>query len=115
VKYQLHPEAALEHEEQVAYYEARASGLGGRSKGFLSASYFANLTAPSRFWPLPIIVDVRATGLHGFNTHQPLPMKGHQAFLLAKHADNRRGVAQVLPVYSRSMASMMSALSVCGN
>lgn len=30
MNYQLHPEAALEHEEQAAYYETRASGLGSR-------------------------------------------------------------------------------------
>ena len=30
MKVWLHPEAALEHEEQVAYYEARAVGLGRR-------------------------------------------------------------------------------------
>ena len=28
--YRLHPEAALEHERQVAYYEERSSGLGRR-------------------------------------------------------------------------------------
>jgi len=94
VKYQLHPEAALEHEEQVAYYEARASGVAALSKGFLSASYFASLAAPSRFWQLPIILGVRAIGPHGSNTHQPLPMQGRQAFFLAKHAGKRRGVAQ---------------------
>jgi toxin ParE1/3/4 len=30
VNYQLHPDAALEHEEQVAYYEDRRVGLGTR-------------------------------------------------------------------------------------
>jgi hypothetical protein len=30
VNYALHPEAALEHEEQVAYYEQRSAGLGRR-------------------------------------------------------------------------------------
>jgi plasmid stabilization system protein ParE len=30
VNYLLHPEAALEHEEQVAYYEERRRGLGQR-------------------------------------------------------------------------------------
>ncbi|MGH9624096.1 MAG: type II toxin-antitoxin system RelE/ParE family toxin [Bryobacteraceae bacterium] len=34
----LHPEAALEHEEQAAYYEARANGLGrGYNAAFRSA------------------------------------------------------------------------------
>ena len=28
--YRLHPEAALEHERQVAYYEERSTGLGRR-------------------------------------------------------------------------------------
>ncbi len=82
MKYQLHPEAALEHEEQVADYEARASGLAALAqKGFLSASYFASLAAPSRFWQLPIIAGVRAIGPHGSNTHQPLPMQGRQLAL----------------------------------
>ena len=30
MKYLLHPEAALEHEEQVSYYEERRRGLGRR-------------------------------------------------------------------------------------
>jgi toxin ParE1/3/4 len=30
VNYRLHPDAALEHEEQVAYYEERRAGLGRR-------------------------------------------------------------------------------------
>jgi len=30
VNYRLHPDAALEHERQVAYYEERRTGLGGR-------------------------------------------------------------------------------------
>jgi toxin ParE1/3/4 len=30
VNYRLHPDAALEHEDQVAYYEERRAGLGRR-------------------------------------------------------------------------------------
>ena len=30
MKYALHPEAALEHEEQITYYEERRRGLGAR-------------------------------------------------------------------------------------
>jgi toxin ParE1/3/4 len=30
VNYRLHPDAALEHEEQIAYYEERRAGLGRR-------------------------------------------------------------------------------------
>jgi hypothetical protein len=30
VTFRLHPEAALEHERQVAYYEERSTGLGRR-------------------------------------------------------------------------------------
>jgi len=30
VNYRLHPDAALEHEDQIAYYEERRAGLGRR-------------------------------------------------------------------------------------
>jgi toxin ParE1/3/4 len=30
VSYRLHPDAALEHEDQIAYYEERRAGLGRR-------------------------------------------------------------------------------------
>ena len=30
MNYRFHPEAAREHEEQAAYYEAQAAGLGAR-------------------------------------------------------------------------------------
>ncbi len=30
MNYRLHPDAALEHEEQIAYYEERRAGLGRR-------------------------------------------------------------------------------------
>jgi hypothetical protein len=48
VSYVLHPEAALEHEEQVAYYEARSRGLGRRYHAAFRASLLRAGEAPHR-------------------------------------------------------------------
>jgi hypothetical protein len=49
VKYELHPEAALEHEEQISYYEARAVGLGARYHAAFRYAALKACEAPSRY------------------------------------------------------------------
>jgi hypothetical protein len=49
VNYVLHPEAALEHEDQVAYYEARSSGLGQRYHAAFLSTVLRICDAPYRF------------------------------------------------------------------
>jgi plasmid stabilization system protein ParE len=49
VTYRLHPEAALEHEEQVAYYEERSGGLGSRYHLAAMQAIGRVVEAPHRF------------------------------------------------------------------
>lgn len=63
--YALHPEAALEHEQQVAYYEERQVGLGQRYHlAFLSAAARA-CDSPHRFKVIRH-PEIRGVGLAGF-------------------------------------------------
>ena len=48
MKYALHPEAALEHEDQVAYYEARSAGLGRRYHAAFLSTLLRICDAPYR-------------------------------------------------------------------
>jgi plasmid stabilization system protein ParE len=68
VTYELHPEAALEHEEQVAYYEARSSGLGSRYHAAFQQAAFRACAAPQRY---RIIAEpkLRRVSLQGFPHH----------------------------------------------
>ena len=45
----LHPEAALEHEDQVAYYEAQSPGLGQRYHAAFLSTVRRICDAPHRF------------------------------------------------------------------
>ena len=65
MNYRVHPGAALEHEEQVAFYEDRRPGLGARyhaatmraiAKACESSNQFRIVRAP----------DIRRVSLHGF-------------------------------------------------
>lgn len=47
--YRLHPEAALEHERQVAYYEERIGGLGRRYHAATLQAISKAVEAPRRF------------------------------------------------------------------
>jgi len=65
VTYALHPEAALEHEQQVAYDEERQAGLGQRYHlAFLSAAARA-CESPLRFKVIRQ-PEIRGVGLPGF-------------------------------------------------
>ena len=48
MNYVLHPEAALEHEKQVAYYETRATGLGLRYHSAFRSTLLAICESPLR-------------------------------------------------------------------
>jgi toxin ParE1/3/4 len=65
VTYRLHPEAALEHEEQIAYYEGRSAGLGLRYHGEMLKSLGKAVDAPHRF-KLSRQPNIRQVGLRGF-------------------------------------------------
>ena len=65
MRYQLHPEAALEHEEQAAYYEHRASGLGQRYDEAFKAAALRACEAPNRY-RLVSLSGVRRISLRGF-------------------------------------------------
>jgi L-amino acid N-acyltransferase YncA len=65
VKYALHPEAALEHEEQVAYYEARAAGLGRRYHAAFRSALLRVCEAPHRF-RIAQASGIRRVSLRGF-------------------------------------------------
>lgn len=63
--YRLHPEAALEHEEQVAYYEKRSAGLGLKYHGAMLKAVGMAVEAPHRL-RLARPPDIRQVGLLGF-------------------------------------------------
>ena len=48
MNYVLHPAAALEHEEQVAWYEMRAEGLGRRYHASFRSALLRVCEAPHR-------------------------------------------------------------------
>jgi toxin ParE1/3/4 len=65
VIYALHPEAALEHLEQIAWYEDKSPGLGARyHRSFLSAVAKVH-KGPQRF-PVYLQPDIRRVFLPGF-------------------------------------------------
>jgi plasmid stabilization system protein ParE len=49
VNYEIHPTAALEHEEQIAYYEARSPGLGRRYHAAFRSALLQICDAPHRY------------------------------------------------------------------
>lgn len=65
MNYALHPEAALEHEEQVAYYEARAAGLGRRYHAAFRSALLRVCEAPHRFRTIQAS-GIRRVSLRGF-------------------------------------------------
>lgn len=65
MRYELHPEAALEHEEQVAYYEARAAGLGRRYHAAFRSAALRVCEAPHRY-KVVRPPDIRRISLSGF-------------------------------------------------
>jgi len=65
MNYRLHPQAALEHEAQVAYYEDRATGLGVRYHVEFRKTVKQICQNPSRFKMLKK-PDIRQGSIDGF-------------------------------------------------
>jgi toxin ParE1/3/4 len=65
VTYRLHPAAALDHEEQVAYYEKCSAGLGLRYHGAMLVAVGKAVDTPHRF-KLARPPNIRQVGLRGF-------------------------------------------------
>ncbi|MDT0617892.1 type II toxin-antitoxin system RelE/ParE family toxin [Salinisphaera sp. P385] len=65
MNYTLHPEAAFEHEEQVAYYETSSRGLGQRYHDAFRAAVTQACEHPQRH-KLIAAPDLRQTPIHGF-------------------------------------------------
>lgn len=63
--YRLHPEAALEHEKQVGYYEERRPGLGKRYHSAVLQAISKAVAAPHRF-KIARAPDLRQIALSGF-------------------------------------------------
>ncbi|MEW6169723.1 MAG: type II toxin-antitoxin system RelE/ParE family toxin [Pseudomonadota bacterium] len=65
MNYVLHPAAALEHEQQVAYYQERQAGLGARYHSAFKAAVALACATPRRF---KIIrePEIRKIRLQGF-------------------------------------------------
>ncbi len=65
MKYALHPEAALEHEDQVAYYEARSPGLGRRYHAAFLSTLLRICDAPHRYRMVDA-AGMRRVSMRGF-------------------------------------------------
>lgn len=65
MNYVLHPEAALEHEKQVAYYEERQANLGHRYHSAFKIAVASACEAPQRF-KVVRQPSIRMVGLRGF-------------------------------------------------
>ncbi|MBS0571446.1 MAG: type II toxin-antitoxin system RelE/ParE family toxin [Proteobacteria bacterium] len=65
MKYFLHPEAALEHEEQVAWYESRTAGLGRRYHAVFLAAIEKVCEGPRRYKVVQV-PGIRRVALTGF-------------------------------------------------
>ncbi len=63
--YRLHPEAALEHERQVAYYEEQGTGLGRRYHEATLRAIGKAVETPRRF-KIVRSPGIRKITLHGF-------------------------------------------------
>jgi plasmid stabilization system protein ParE len=65
VNYRLHPDAALEHEEQIAYYEECRAGLGRRYHLAMLRAIARAGSAPRRF-KIVRPPNLRHVSLRGF-------------------------------------------------
>jgi toxin ParE1/3/4 len=65
VTYRLHPEAALEHERQVAYYEEQGAGLGRRYHEATLRAIGKAVDSPQRL-KISRLPDIRKISLQGF-------------------------------------------------
>ncbi len=65
MNYRLHPDAAPEHEEQIAYYEERRAGLGRRYHLAMLRAIERAGSAPRRF-TIVRSPNLRKVSLRGF-------------------------------------------------
>ena len=65
MNYRLHPDAALEHEEQVTYYEERRAGLGRRYHLAMLRAIALASSNPRRF-KIVRPPNLRKVSLRGF-------------------------------------------------
>ena len=65
MNYRLHPDAALEHEEQIGYYEERRAGLGRRYHLAMLRAIKLACSAPGRF-KIARPPNLRKVSLRGF-------------------------------------------------
>jgi len=65
VNWRLHPDAALEHEEQVTYYEERRVGLGARYHAATMLAIDTACRTPLRF-RVARPPNIRKVSLRGF-------------------------------------------------
>lgn len=65
MNYRLHPDAALEHEEQVAYYEDHRTGLGRRYHQAALRAIQSACRTPRRF-KVVRPPNIRKVSLRGF-------------------------------------------------
>lgn len=65
MNWRLHPDAALEHEEQVTYYEERRVGLGARYHSATMLAITSACQTPLRFRVVRP-PDIRKVSLRGF-------------------------------------------------
>jgi plasmid stabilization system protein ParE len=65
VKWRLHSDAAVEHEEQVTYYEERRVGLGARYHSATMLAITSACQTPLRFRVVRP-PDIRKVSLRGF-------------------------------------------------
>ena len=65
MSWRLHPDAALEHEEQVTYYEERRVGLGARYHSAMMLAVNSACRTPLRF-KVVRHPNIRKVSLRGF-------------------------------------------------
>ena len=65
MNWRLHPDAAVEHEEQVAYYEERRVGLGARYHSATMLAITSACQTPFRF-RIVRPPNIRKVSLRGF-------------------------------------------------
>ena len=89
MSFELHPEAALEHENQVAYYEQRSAGLGQRYHAATLRAIRAAVDSPSRFKSTGAS-GLRRVALQGFPLYIVYRAVGAQLQVLAVAHFRRR-------------------------
>ncbi len=89
MSYTLHPQAALEHEQQVAYYQQRQVGLGQRYHEAFKTAALQAADTPKRF-KLIRPPEIRTLDLAGFPLRIIYREAGSQIQILAVAHHRRR-------------------------